>query len=70
MGARLVDYTGPFKRSEGKQHVLVGVEIILGLSQARAFAQATRENTIKALKEWFGIFPNPRLSNLTMIPIL
>ena len=29
-----IDYIGPFRRSEGKQHVLVGVEIASGLAQA------------------------------------
>lgn len=35
----------------------MGVEIVSGLVQARACAKATGENTVKALKEWFGTFP-------------
>ena len=56
-----VDYIGPFRKSEGKCYVLVGVEIVSGLAQAKACAKATGENTVKALKEWFGTFPKPQL---------
>jgi len=38
----------------------VGVEIVSGLVQAKACAKVTGENTVKALKEWFGIFPKPQ----------
>uniref|UniRef100_A0A8C5TKU6 Integrase catalytic domain-containing protein n=1 Tax=Malurus cyaneus samueli TaxID=2593467 RepID=A0A8C5TKU6_9PASS len=43
-----------------KHFVLVGVEITSGLVQADAFKRATGENTVKALQEWFGIFPKPQ----------
>ena len=39
--------------------MLVGVEIVSGLVQAEAFVRATGENTVKALKGWFGTFPKP-----------
>jgi len=55
-----VDYIGPFRKSEGKCYILVGVEIVSGLVQAKACAKATGENTVKALKEWFGTFPKPQ----------
>ena len=55
-----IDYIGPFRRSEGKYYILVGVGIVSGLVQAKACAKATGESTIKALKEWFGIFPKPQ----------
>lgn len=54
-----IDYIGPFRRSENKQYVLVGVEVVSGLLQAESFPRATGENTIKALKKWFSILPKP-----------
>lgn len=48
-------------RHQKENDVLVGVEIIPGLTQARAFAQTIGENTVKALKERFGIFPKPQI---------
>ena len=59
-GAWQVDYIGPFKRRGGKYFVLVGVEITSGLVQVEAFNRATGENTVKALREWFGTFPKPQ----------
>lgn len=38
-----VDYIGPFRKSEGKHYVLVGVEIVSGLVQAKAVARVTGE---------------------------
>jgi len=54
-----IDYIGPFCKSESKQYVLVGVEVVSGLLQAESFPRATGENTIKALKKWFSILPKP-----------
>lgn len=54
-----IDYIGPFQRSQGKYYVLVRVEIVSRLVKAKACAKVTEENTIKALKEWFGIVPKP-----------
>lgn len=45
-----VDYIGPFWVSEGKCNVLVGVEIVLGLTQAEVVSWATGESTVKGLK--------------------
>ncbi|KAK4829695.1 hypothetical protein QYF61_006070 [Mycteria americana] len=55
-----VDYIGPFRKSEGKQYVLVGVEVVSGLVQAEAVARATGENTVKGLKFWFSVLPKPQ----------
>jgi len=55
-----VDYIGPFGRSEGKQHGLLRVEVVLGLVQAEAVAQAAGENTIRGLKIWFSFLPKPK----------
>lgn len=55
-----VDYIGPFKKSEGKQYILVGVEVVSGLVQAEAVARATGENTVKVLKRWFSYLPKPK----------
>lgn len=54
-----IDYIGPLRPSGGKKYVLVGVEIISGLTMATDFASATGENTVKGLKEWFSTLPLP-----------
>ena len=64
-----IDYIGPFCKSESKQYVLVGVEVVSGLLQAESFPRATGENTIKALKNGLAFFQNPIPSNQTMAPI-
>ncbi|KAM9590605.1 uncharacterized protein ACIBXB_005796 isoform 2-T2 [Morphnus guianensis] len=38
-----IDYIGPFRVSEGKRYVLVGVEVVSGLTQAEAVSRATGE---------------------------
>lgn len=52
-----MDYTGPFLKSEGEQYVLVGVEIMSGLTQAEAVARAAGHSTVKGLKLWFNFLP-------------
>lgn len=54
-----IDYIGPLRSSGGKKYVLVGVEVISGLTMAAAFASATGENTVKGLKGWFSTLPLP-----------
>lgn len=49
-----VDYIGPFKKSDRKQYVLVGVNVVLRLTQAVSLARATRDNTVK------GYLPKPQ----------
>lgn len=55
-----IDYIGPFKRSEGKRYVLIGVEVVSGLVQAGAVSRATGENTVEKLKLWFCFLPKPK----------
>lgn len=52
-----IDYIGPFRKSESKQYVLVGGEVVSGLLQAESFPWATGENTVKALMKYFSILP-------------
>ncbi|KAK4811133.1 hypothetical protein QYF61_019764, partial [Mycteria americana] len=47
-------------KSGGKQYVLVRVEVVSGLTQTEAIAQATRDNTVKGLKLWFSYLPKPQ----------
>lgn len=54
-----IDYIGSLRPSGGKKYVLVGVEIISGLTVATDFTSATGENTVKGLKEWFSTLPLP-----------
>lgn len=55
-----VDYIGHFQVSKGKLYVLVGVEIVLGLTQAEAVSRATGESMVKGLKQWFSCLPKPK----------
>lgn len=55
-----VDYIGPFRKSEGKQYVLVGGEVVSGLTQAEEVARVTGENMVKVLQMWFSHFPDPQ----------
>lgn len=55
-----VDYIGPFRVSEGKQYILVGVEVISGLTEAEAFRRAMGVNTVKVLKLWFSCLLKPK----------
>ncbi|NAW49656.1 transposase family protein, partial [Salmonella sp. gx-f5] len=54
-----IDYISPLRSSGGKKYVLVGVEVISGLTMAAAFASATGENIVKGLKGWFSTLPLP-----------
>ena len=54
------DYIGPFKKSDGKQYVLVGVQVVLGVTQTVVIARATGDNTVKGLKLWFSYLPQPQ----------
>ncbi|KAK4819789.1 hypothetical protein QYF61_011389 [Mycteria americana] len=54
-----IDYIGPLRPSGGNKYVLVGVEIISGLTMAAAFSSTTGENTMKGLKGWFSTLPLP-----------
>ena len=40
--------------------MLVGVEVILGLTQAEAVRPATEDNTVKGLKLWFSCLPKSK----------
>lgn len=46
------NYIGALKPCNGKKYILLGVEIVSGLSMARAVRAATRDQTVKALQEW------------------
>lgn len=61
-----VDYIGPFRKSEGKQYVLVGVEIISGLTLAMSFARATGENAILPYGRGLELFQCLRWYNQIM----
>jgi len=50
-----IDYIGPFRKSESKQYVLVGGEVVSGLLQAESFPWETGENTVKNLKNGLAI---------------
>lgn len=54
----LVDWL-PFKRSEGKQYILV-LLVVSGLVQAGAVSRATGENTVEKLKLCFSFLPKPK----------
>lgn len=54
---RQADDIGPFRKSQGKQHV--SAEVRSGLVQAEAFSRATSANTLEALKMWFCFSPKP-----------
>ncbi|GAB0209671.1 pol-like protein ENS-3 [Grus japonensis] len=54
-----IDYIGPLRPSGGKKCILVGVEVISGVTMATAVTAATGENTVHSLKEWFRTLPLP-----------
>ncbi|GAB0208371.1 pol-like protein ENS-3 [Grus japonensis] len=54
-----IDYIGPLRPSGGKKYILVGVEVISGITMATAVTAATGENTVHSLKEWFSTLPLP-----------
>jgi len=41
-------------RSGGKNFILVGVEVVSGITMATAVLAATGDNTVYSLKEWFS----------------
>lgn len=45
-----VNCIGPFNKSGGKQYVLMGVQIVSSLMQAKVVAWSTGESTVKGLK--------------------
>lgn len=55
-----VDYIGPFKSPNRKTYLLVGIEIIYGLTQDATVSKATGENIIKNLQLWFSCLPKPK----------
>jgi len=54
-----IDYIGYLRPSGKRKYILVGVEIISGLTMATSAESATGENTVKAPKGWFSMVPLP-----------
>ena len=54
-----IDYVFPLKPSHGKRYILVGVEVVSGLTMATAVSTATGDQTVRALQKWFSILPIP-----------
>lgn len=52
-----MDCIGPFLKSEGKQYVLVRVEVMSELTQAEGVARAAGHSTVKGLKLWLNYLP-------------
>lgn len=54
-----VDYVGPCKLSHGKKYVLVGIEVVSGLTMATVTRIALGTLTMEVLEHWFSILPMP-----------
>lgn len=54
-----IGYIGPLRPSRGKRYILVGVELISGITTAKAVTAVTGENTVHSLKKWFSVLPLP-----------